>query len=115
VHLALHPRRRRLHYGFLQHPGARALRHRGAVAVALDPVAVAARPLLRRRTRASARAPIESAARMAHSAAPTQKLRGNEWRAVGTLLPYVLEYRWRVLLALACLITAKLANVAVPL
>ena len=52
---------------------------------------------------------------MAHNAAPTQKLRGNEWRAVGTLLPYVLEYKWRVLLALACLVTAKLANVAVPL
>src|SRR5260221_592391 len=52
---------------------------------------------------------------MAHNAAPVQKLRGNEWRAVGTLLPYLLEYKWRVLLALACLITAKLANVAVPL
>src|SRR5438309_4337997 len=68
-----------------------------------------------RRTRAPARAQIESAARMAHNGAPTQKLRGNEWRAVGTLLPYVLEYKWRVVLALACLITAKLANVAVPL
>jgi ATP-binding cassette subfamily B protein len=52
---------------------------------------------------------------MAHNAAPTQKLRGNEWRAVGTLLPYLLEYKWRVLFALACLIAAKLANVAVPL
>src|SRR5438094_7211362 len=52
---------------------------------------------------------------MAHNAAPSQKLRGNEWRAVGTLLPYLLEYRWRVLLALACLIGAKLANVGVPL
>src|SRR5437868_29091 len=60
-------------------------------------------------------AQIESAPKMAHNAAPTQKLRGNEWRAVGTLLPYVLEYKWRVVLALACLITAKLANVAVPL
>src|SRR3989440_2699266 len=52
---------------------------------------------------------------MAHNAAPLQKLRGNEWRAVGTLLPYLLEYKWRVALALACLITAKLANVGVPL
>jgi ATP-binding cassette subfamily B protein len=52
---------------------------------------------------------------MAHSAAPTQKLKGNEWRVVGTLIPYLLEYKGRVALALACLITAKLANVGVPL
>jgi len=52
---------------------------------------------------------------MAHSAAPVQKLRGNEWRALGTLVPYLLEYKWRVIIALACLITAKLTNVAVPL
>jgi ATP-binding cassette subfamily B protein len=52
---------------------------------------------------------------MAHNSAPTQKLRGNEWRAVGALLPYVLEYKWRVAFALACLIAAKLANVGVPL
>jgi ATP-binding cassette subfamily B protein len=42
-------------------------------------------------------------------------LRGNEWRVVGTLLPYLWEYRWRVAVALAFLVAAKLANVAVPL
>src|SRR5436189_5125302 len=52
---------------------------------------------------------------MAHNAAPAQKLRGNEWRVVGTLIPHLLEYKWRVAIALACLITAKLANVGVPL
>ena len=52
---------------------------------------------------------------MAPNAAPTQKLHGNEWRVLGTLVPYLLEYKWRVALALACLITAKLANVGVPL
>ncbi|MBV9362001.1 MAG: ABC transporter ATP-binding protein/permease [Betaproteobacteria bacterium] len=52
---------------------------------------------------------------MAHNAAPDQKLHGGEWRNVRTLLPYVFEYKWRVLLALACLIGAKLANVGVPL
>ncbi|HEV3008115.1 MAG TPA: ABC transporter transmembrane domain-containing protein, partial [Burkholderiales bacterium] len=52
---------------------------------------------------------------MAHSGAPTQRLRGNEWKALATLLPYLLEYKWRVFLALACLVTAKLANVGVPL
>jgi ABC-type transport system involved in Fe-S cluster assembly fused permease/ATPase subunit len=52
---------------------------------------------------------------MAHNAAPTQKLQGSEWHAVGALLPYVLEYKWRIAFALACLIAAKLANVGVPL
>jgi ABC-type transport system involved in Fe-S cluster assembly fused permease/ATPase subunit len=36
-------------------------------------------------------------------------------RVVPMLLPYLWEYRWRVLIALACLIIAKLANVGVPL
>ena len=39
----------------------------------------------------------------------------SDWRNLGNLLPYLLEYKWRVLLALVCLVTAKLANVAVPL
>ncbi len=39
----------------------------------------------------------------------------NEWRAVATLAPYLLEYKWRVVIALAFLVTAKLANVGVPL
>jgi ATP-binding cassette subfamily B protein len=41
-----------------------------------------------------------------HSAAPTGRLRGNEWRAVATLVPYLLEYKWRVAGALACLVAA---------
>jgi ATP-binding cassette subfamily B protein len=52
---------------------------------------------------------------MAHSAAPTQRLRGNEWKALASLLPYLWEYKGRVLLALVLLVGAKLANVAVPL
>jgi ATP-binding cassette, subfamily B, heavy metal transporter len=43
------------------------------------------------------------------------KLKGSEWRNVGTLLPYLWEYKWRVVIALAFLIVAKLANVGVPL
>ena len=41
--------------------------------------------------------------------------RRNEWYAVALLLPYLWEFRGRVALALVCLITAKLANVGVPL
>src|SRR2546423_5920627 len=51
----------------------------------------------------------------AHRAAPIERLKGNEWKALGTLVPYLSEYKWRVIFALAFLITAKLANVAVPL
>jgi ABC-type transport system involved in Fe-S cluster assembly fused permease/ATPase subunit len=51
---------------------------------------------------------------MAHDSAPA-RLKGNEWKALGTLLPYLLEYKWRVGIALAFLVAAKLANVAVPL
>ncbi|HEX9398444.1 MAG TPA: ABC transporter ATP-binding protein/permease [Burkholderiales bacterium] len=47
--------------------------------------------------------------------APTQRLRGNEWRALAALAPYLWEYKWRVALALACLATAKVTNVGVPL
>ena len=42
-------------------------------------------------------------------------LRGNEWRALGTLVPYLWEYKWRVVIALAFLVIAKIANVGVPL
>ncbi len=38
-----------------------------------------------------------------------------DWQTVRTLLPYLMAYKGRVLLALACLIAAKLANVGVPL
>jgi len=50
-----------------------------------------------------------------HSAAPTQPMRGNEWRSVGVLLPYLWDFRGRVLLALTLLAAAKVANVGVPL
>jgi ATP-binding cassette, subfamily B, heavy metal transporter len=39
----------------------------------------------------------------------------SDWGTLKTLLPYLLAYRWRVLIALACLAAAKLANVAVPI
>ncbi|HVL01103.1 MAG TPA: ABC transporter transmembrane domain-containing protein, partial [Dongiaceae bacterium] len=38
-----------------------------------------------------------------------------EWKVIYRLLPYLWEFRARVLLAMACLIIAKLANVAVPI
>ena len=50
-----------------------------------------------------------------HNAAPVEALRGSEWRSVAVLLPYLWDFRWRVLIALTLLVTAKLANVGVPL
>ena len=38
-----------------------------------------------------------------------------DWKAIRTLLPYLWEYRSRVLLAMGCLILAKVANVSIPL
>ena len=40
---------------------------------------------------------------------------GTDWRTLAKLVPYVWAWRWRVLLALACLVGAKLANIGVPL
>jgi ATP-binding cassette, subfamily B, heavy metal transporter len=48
-------------------------------------------------------------------AAPATPPNLNEWRVLKLLWPYVWEFRGRVLLALAFLVAAKLANVGVPL
>ena len=45
---------------------------------------------------------------------PEHATRG-DWNTIRTLLPYLLEFKGRVALALTLLILAKLANVAVPL
>ena len=38
-----------------------------------------------------------------------------DWRVIRDLLPYLLEYRFRVVLALSCLIAAKFANLGIPI
>ena len=37
------------------------------------------------------------------------------WRTLKRLTPYLLHYKWRIFLALSCLVAAKFANVGVPL
>jgi len=49
------------------------------------------------------------------STASTASAPRSEWNTIRTLLPYLLEFKGRVALALGMLILAKLANVAVPL
>jgi len=54
-------------------------------------------------------------ARRSHQSAPTERLSGTEWRTLRLLVPYLLEYKWRVAAALTFLACAKFANVGVPL
>jgi ATP-binding cassette subfamily B protein len=51
----------------------------------------------------------------AHVAGAREGRTGSDWRTLRKLLPYVWAWRWRVLVALACLIAAKVANIGVPL
>ena len=46
--------------------------------------------------------------------APSGPATGGDWHTLQRLLPYLWQYKWRVLLALAFMIAAKLANVGVP-
>ena len=39
----------------------------------------------------------------------------HDWQTIKTLLPYLWQWKWRVVFALACLLAAKLTNVAVPM
>ena len=41
--------------------------------------------------------------------------RRSDWGTLGKLLPYLWRYRWRVGIALAFMVGAKVANVSVPL
>jgi ABC-type transport system involved in Fe-S cluster assembly fused permease/ATPase subunit len=38
-----------------------------------------------------------------------------DWRTIRTLIPYLMEFKWRVFIAMSLLIFSKLANVSVPL
>jgi ATP-binding cassette subfamily B protein len=51
----------------------------------------------------------------AETRAARARRRQGEWRRVRQLVPYLWEFKGRVLIALAFLVTAKLTNVAVPL
>ena len=50
-----------------------------------------------------------------HPQGPANQGTRNDWTTIKTLLPYLWQWKWRVLLALGCLVSAKLANVGVPL
>ena len=49
------------------------------------------------------------------SASASHAFAAGDWRAIRGLMPYLLAFKGRVVLALSCLVLAKVANVGVPL
>ena len=49
------------------------------------------------------------------SNAPANQSTRNDWTTLKTLLPYLWEWKWRVIFAMACLVMAKMANVGIPM
>ena len=39
----------------------------------------------------------------------------SDWQTLGRLVPYLMQYKWRVMAALAFVLCAKIANVGVPI
>ncbi len=46
---------------------------------------------------------------------PANQSTRNDWATLKTLFPYLWAWKWRVLLALLCLVLAKVANVGIPM
>jgi ATP-binding cassette subfamily B protein len=50
-----------------------------------------------------------------HGSADSKTPGRGDWRVIRDLLPYLLEYRFRVLIALSCLVAAKITNLGIPI
>jgi ABC-type transport system involved in Fe-S cluster assembly fused permease/ATPase subunit len=50
-----------------------------------------------------------------HGSADSKTPGRGDWRVIRDLLPYLLEYRFRVLIALSCLVAAKVTNLGIPI
>ena len=50
-----------------------------------------------------------------HSAGNPKPSSGNDWKVIRDLLPYLLEYKFRVAIALTCLVAAKVTNLGIPI
>ena len=60
-------------------------------------------------------APASSHAPGARPGVAAQPPSGGDWQTLSRLLPYLWQYKWRVVMALTLMVGAKLANVSVPL
>ena len=50
-----------------------------------------------------------------HSGADSKPSRSGDWKVIRDLIPYLLEYKFRVAIALACLVAAKVTNLGIPI
>ena len=50
-----------------------------------------------------------------HSAADSKPSQDSDWKVIRDLLPYLLEYKFRVAIALTCLLAAKVTNLGIPI
>ena len=50
-----------------------------------------------------------------HGNADSKPSQGSDWKVIRDLIPYLLEYKFRVAIALACLVAAKVTNLGIPI
>jgi ATP-binding cassette subfamily B protein len=50
-----------------------------------------------------------------HSGTGSKPSQGSDWKVIRDLIPYLLEYKFRVVIALACLVAAKVTNLGIPI
>jgi len=50
-----------------------------------------------------------------HAGADSKSSQSSDWKVIRDLLPYLLEYKFRVAIALSCLVAAKVANLGIPI
>jgi ATP-binding cassette subfamily B protein len=50
-----------------------------------------------------------------HSGVDSKPSQGSDWKVIRDLIPYLLEYKFRVAIALACLVAAKVTNLGIPI
>jgi ATP-binding cassette subfamily B protein len=50
-----------------------------------------------------------------HAGADSKSSQSSDWKVIRDLLPYLLEYKFRVAIALSCLVAAKIANLGIPI
>ncbi len=50
-----------------------------------------------------------------HSGVDSKPSQGGDWKVIRDLIPYLLEYKFRVTIAIACLVAAKVTNLGIPI
>jgi len=50
-----------------------------------------------------------------HGSIDSKPPQGSDWKVIRDLLPYLLEYKFRVAIALTCLVAAKVTNLGIPI